>query len=891
MKLIIPETAAKHPPTTADPTPAGAVWNQPDPPGDLLAHVACYAEHGMALVAIEKGTKAPKTKGWQTTQPEAPAAAVARFRERPGCGVGVVLGTSSPELCDLDIDNMDGSIRWCADHGIDLGALLNDPTIPRTEGKPGRAKLLFLAPAGLATRKVGEAAGSHALELRAGGVQDVLPPTMHPDTGKPYRWLEGRAPWETGGFPMLPAALEAVWRAEMGPQRTTQDAPYKANGRPANGNGHVRPVASSACRGVTWDDVRFKVNLKLGGARGVLKAHGVKIGRDGKALSPFRNETNPSLQVLDDGRYTDFGGPAPRGIGTTDSKGNGAGDAIDLEAQYRNLTSGKAVVQLARLFPEIKLPPGRPSQWGYADLATEAAATDPGEPPDYGEVPPPSEAEAPAKGGKQKAERSESQADRLVQLALAAQASGELLLFVDSAGVPCAQAVIEAAGDVPKHREVYRINGQGFKRYLSRRLFEAIRKPGTADALKTATLLLEAFACQDGPRFTLSNRVARYDDDALYYDLTNGAHTAVRTTPDGWNITEPPRPMFQRFAHQLPQVDPVHDGDIWRLFYYVSVTDPDHQLLLLTWLVAAYVPGWPHPMPVMRGPQGSGKSGALGFLRRLIDPSQTATVNIPRDLEDLIQVLAHNWFCPFDNITAIHEWVNDALCRAVTGDGFSKRQLYTDDEDVIYSFQRVIGLGGITIAGMRPDLIDRCINIELARIPKERRLTEKPLKDRFERDLPGILGGIFDTLVKALRYLPEVKLEEHPRMADFAEFGCAVARALGKTADDFLRIYGADQARALDEAIDADPVASAILALMDNCPEFKGTPADVLIRLIAEARVVGIDTDAKSWPSDASVMTRAMKRAEATMQDKGIGFEVSRGKHRMLRIYHRTTAQ
>ena len=42
--------------------------------------------------------------------------------------------------------------------------------------------------------------------------------------------------------------------------------------------------------------------------------------------------------------------------------------------------------------------------------------------------------------------------------------------------------------------------------------------------------------------------------------------------------------------------------------------------------------------------------------------------------------------------------------------GAIKRELYTDDEDVIYNFIRCIGINGINIGGLKPDLLDRSIN-------------------------------------------------------------------------------------------------------------------------------------------------------------------------------------
>lgn len=52
------------------------------------------------------------------------------------------------------------------------------------------------------------------LEFRCGTregltVQDTLPPSIHPDTGRPYRW-GGKGDWRA--IPEIPAALLAVWQ-------------------------------------------------------------------------------------------------------------------------------------------------------------------------------------------------------------------------------------------------------------------------------------------------------------------------------------------------------------------------------------------------------------------------------------------------------------------------------------------------------------------------------------------------------------------------------------------------------------------------------------------------------------------------------------------------------
>jgi len=63
----------------------------------------------------------------------------------------------------------------------------------------------FKAPPGIKPIKVANNDKSF-LELRTGSMGILAPPSIHPTTEKPYRWLEGQSPWEIP-FPELP--LEA----------------------------------------------------------------------------------------------------------------------------------------------------------------------------------------------------------------------------------------------------------------------------------------------------------------------------------------------------------------------------------------------------------------------------------------------------------------------------------------------------------------------------------------------------------------------------------------------------------------------------------------------------------------------------------------------------------
>jgi putative DNA primase/helicase len=62
------------------------------------------------------------------------------------------------------------------------------------------------------------------LEFRCGTadgltVQDVLPPSMHPDTGMPYRW-GGKG--DCSSIPEIPAALLAAWQQELAARKVSR---------------------------------------------------------------------------------------------------------------------------------------------------------------------------------------------------------------------------------------------------------------------------------------------------------------------------------------------------------------------------------------------------------------------------------------------------------------------------------------------------------------------------------------------------------------------------------------------------------------------------------------------------------------------------------------------
>ncbi len=466
----------------------------------------------------------------------------------------------------------------------------------------------------------------------------------------------------------------------------------------------------------------------------------------------------------------------------------------------------------------------------------------------------------------------ENQADRLVKLAL-----HDAILFHDQTQQPYALVSI---GD---HYETLRCHSRGFRRWLSRRFYEAEEKAVGGEAVASALNVIEAKACFDGERHELHNRVALHDS-AIWYDLTDPKWRTVRVTPGGWQVIENPPILFVRYDHHAPQVEPIRGGDVHRLFDFVAVNGDGPRLLLLVYLVSCFVPDIPHPVPVLHGPQGSGKSSTFRILRRLIDPSAVEILSFPRDNNELVQKLAHHWAALFDNVSTLQGWESDTLCRAVTGEGFTKRQLYSDDDDIIYSFRRCVGLNGINCSATKPDLLDRSILIALDRIPPNQRRTEAALQTAFESARPHILGGIFDVLAEAMRMLPEVRLSTLPRMADFARWGSAIAQALGYRQGDFLRAYNENIREQNAEVLEGHPVAAAVLALTEGGEAWEGTPSDLLTEFERVAVDRKINTKEKGWPKSGPWVTRRLNEVRPNLADVGITIDTGKSGDRKITI-------
>lgn len=164
---------------------------------------------GWSLVRLPPRSKGDErnTKGWEKRREPAET-----WIDAPDDNIGLHLGFSG--VVSFDIDNQEHTRTIFYNLGLDYDKVLEQ--CPRIVGRAGHDKALFRAPKDilLKTHKLSWPAQDDPknritiFELRAGAVQDVLPPSIHPDTGMPYTWK--RRP--ECGIPELPKELLSIWK-------------------------------------------------------------------------------------------------------------------------------------------------------------------------------------------------------------------------------------------------------------------------------------------------------------------------------------------------------------------------------------------------------------------------------------------------------------------------------------------------------------------------------------------------------------------------------------------------------------------------------------------------------------------------------------------------------
>ncbi|WP_445005475.1 hypothetical protein [Halomonas mongoliensis] len=412
--------------------------------------------------------------------------------------------------------------------------------------------------------------------------------------------------------------------------------------------------------------------------------------------------------------------------------------------------------------------------------------------------------------------------------------------------------------------EVRRLRSEEFKFWLMADFYSTFEKSLRDQSRREARMTLEGIAMKECRPVHV--RVAGTGGD-YWLDLgISGSSRCVHLRAGAWSLEEQSALMFCRSESAQALPEPVAGGSLEPLWKVANVPE-QARLLVVAWLVECLRPDTPFPVLELLGEQGSGKSGTQSALRRLMDPNAADLRGTPKSADDLFVSGGMNHFVSLENVSHLPAPLQDALCIVATGAGHAKRMLYTDgDESVIY-LKRPVILNGIAAAVTQQDLVSRTVTVE---VPVIRDAQSKDKLDKeFEAKRPEIIGALLDIAARALVILPEMSLpaERRPRLLEFALLGMAVAKAMGRDPEEFMRQFDAARQDGLERTLEASPVATAIREWAEIHPgEAREVTAEEWRRTLESFKPLGCD----SWPRSTKGVADAMRRAAPALRQLGI---------------------
>lgn len=445
----------------------------------------------------------------------------------------------------------------------------------------------------------------------------------------------------------------------------------------------------------------------------------------------------------------------------------------------------------------------------------------------------------------------QSQADKLVEFALA-----RVTLFHDMNKDSYARDI--------ETGEARRLDSRSFKDWLAAGFYSAEGKSPRGQSLSEAMGTLSALARYDGEQHKVNIRIAKVGED-YYLDLCeSGRSRAVKWSASGWYIVSTDDVLFVRGEAMQPLPVPDRGGSLDALWQTCNIPESERPLVL-AWIIDALRADTVFPGLEIMGEQGSGKSTTSEAIRRLIDPNGCNLRGAPKTTEDVFVTAGASHVVAYENLSHIPSPMQDALCILSTGAGYAKRKLYTDADESVISVQRPWMVNAISSVVTQQDLLDRTICIECPIIRS--RTASADQWSLFEKELPLILGALFDIAVAALKVLPSIRIppQDRPRLIEYAHLGMAITQVLNNDPQQFLSLFKDNRRDSVARTIDNSPVCTAIIELMEQRPEVTASVKD-LLRDLESYRPDRCD----SWPRSAKGLGDALRRSAPALRHMDI---------------------
>jgi len=389
--------------------------------------------------------------------------------------------------------------------------------------------------------------------------------------------------------------------------------------------------------------------------------------------------------------------------------------------------------------------------------------------------------------------------------------------------------------------------------------------------------------------YRLETRIFNMDDGDIIYNLDPTTSTSVWLHEGIAELAETPDMMFQYDPTLLSQPEPdfkVNPKDLPKILKRHFHLKREEDVILLALYIVSSMAGnkLPHPILILSGSKGAGKSFAAGLIARIVDPHSASLFSLPKNGGDLALRFYNSYLLILDNITYLKGEYSRLIAMSVTGGSYPKRMLFENTKEVLLDLRCLLILTGIEIAAKEPDVLDRSVLIELERIKPGEIKTEASLKEKFETDLPKILGACFKLLAKAEVDSRPVEVPK-TRMADAFQLMIKIGRAMGYEDEYISDIIWDNQRRINQQVVFDDPIGECIVAFMEQYESYQASVTEFMHEIEKVAKTLHIKQN--TLPSRANAFSRRLNKMQSNLEiEYGILYEIKNtGRYHRITIW------
>ena len=437
---------------------------------------------------------------------------------------------------------------------------------------------------------------------------------------------------------------------------------------------------------------------------------------------------------------------------------------------------------------------------------------------------------------------------------------------------------------ITSNGKTFSINGSKFKDYLNHGIFMETGDFLDEGQIRDIVKKCDNFARLLGDVKPVFRRIGR-TDTAIYIDLGTPEFEVIEITVNSVGVIANPPVKFVRSGIQRPiggletEASP---QDLALLKNYVPFKAEEDFILFVAWLLSPLNSHGGFPPLFLAGEQGSAKSTTSAIIKNLLDESSVPLRNLSKGMKNLMIAASNDFILCYDNISKITDNQSDNLCKLATGAGFTTRKLYTTLEESQLNCKNPTVINSISTGPARQDLADRSVIVHLTFIPAEARKTSQEIWEAWTKDRPKVLGALCNAVSACLRNFDKVDEPNLPRMADFAKWVIAAEEALPWENGTFIRTMRNLRVNMVEDAIDADSTAMAVLKMMKGRETWSGSASELLDRL-TEA----IDQGKHKYPDFPKIpnqLSRNLNRISAFLREKGVQVERRHSGQRFIDI-------